>query len=386
MRHGAVLSLMAVPVLYAGCKDSTAPVAGPLTGSLLVTTVTVGDTLDWDGYTVTLNDTTTAVVPINGGILLSGLEAGDHSVELTDVQVNCQVSGANRQSVSITAGDTAQLSFGLNCVVALFNHIAFHSNRDGNFDIYVMLADGSGHTNLTNHLAQDAEPAFSPSGSHIAFTSNRDGNREIYVMDVDGSKLKNLTNNPAEDRYPAWSPDGSQIAFVSNRDGNDEIYVMGADGSNLWNLTNNSALDIEPAWSPDGMQILFISNRDAGYPRAVFVMDDDGENPRRLVENLMWNGGPDWSPDGTMLAYHTGEHTYEIYVKEFESGKVLTRTSFEGEAVHPAWSPDGSRIAFALGWEPEVPDVYVMRADGSDLRNLTNAAGWDGMPTWSPTR
>ncbi len=88
----------------------------------------------------------------------------------------------------------------------------------------------------------------------IAFVSDRDGNAEIYVMDADGSNQTNLTNNPANNPYlapvPAWSPDGSKIAFVSDRDGNAEIYVIDADGSNPANLTNNPADDLFPAWSP----------------------------------------------------------------------------------------------------------------------------------------
>ncbi len=68
-------------------------------------------------------------------------------------------------------------------------------------------------------------------GGYIAFTSDRDGNNEIYVMKADGSEQTRLTNNPASDLYPAWSPDGTRIAFVSDRDGNYEIYVMKADGN-----------------------------------------------------------------------------------------------------------------------------------------------------------
>jgi TolB protein len=88
----------------------------------------------------------------------------------------------------------------------------------------------------------------------IAFVSNRDGNYEIYVMNGDGSELKNLTNNPAddggEDYGPAWSPDGKRILFSSNRDGNAEIYVMNADGSGLINLTNAMASDdFFPKWN-----------------------------------------------------------------------------------------------------------------------------------------
>ena len=95
--------------------------------------------------------------------------------------------------------------------------------------------------------------------SKIAFVSNEDGNQEIYVMDADGSNPTRLTNNPDVDTQPNWSPDGAGLVFVSERDGNQEIYVMNADGSNPTRLTNNSDVDFLPAWSPDGTSIAFVS-------------------------------------------------------------------------------------------------------------------------------
>jgi len=87
----------------------------------------------------------------------------------------------------------------------------------------------------------------------IAFTSIRDGNEEIYVMNADGTDQTRLTNNPAGDWNPDWSPDGTRIAFNSNREsGQDEIYVMNPDGSGVTDLTNNPASDGSPTWSPDG--------------------------------------------------------------------------------------------------------------------------------------
>ena len=101
----------------------------------------------------------------------------------------------------------------------------------------------------------DGGPSFSPDGSKIAFFSDRDGDYEIYVMNADGSNQTRLTNNPAVDAKASFSPDGSKIAFNSSRDGsarpsrsspenpsgvtNFEIYVMDADGSNQTRLTNN---------------------------------------------------------------------------------------------------------------------------------------------------
>jgi Tol biopolymer transport system component len=92
-------------------------------------------------------------------------------------------------------------------------------------------ADGSDVTRLTNNLASDEFPRWSPDGEKITFQSNRDGNFEIYVMNAaDGGNPTRLTNNNAIDGSPSWSPDGEKITFGSQRDGNPEIYVMNADG------------------------------------------------------------------------------------------------------------------------------------------------------------
>ncbi|HKE55350.1 MAG TPA: chitobiase/beta-hexosaminidase C-terminal domain-containing protein, partial [Pyrinomonadaceae bacterium] len=104
-------------------------------------------------------------------------------------------------------------------------------------------------TFLTNNPADDINPAWSPDGTKIAFASNRDGNYEIYLMNADGSNPQRLTNSAGADRAPAWSPDGTKIIFSSERDGGEpEIYVMNADGSNATRLTNNTVADTTPSW------------------------------------------------------------------------------------------------------------------------------------------
>ena len=130
--------------------------------------------------------------------------------------------------------------------------IAFTSKRDGNQEIYVMNADGSDQTRLTNNPAQDREPCFSPDGIKITFGSERDGNRnqEIYIMNVDGSNPTNLTNHPAQDWAPCFSPDGTKIVFQSLGGFEPDIYVMNADGSNRTRLTKNPSIDRSPSWSP----------------------------------------------------------------------------------------------------------------------------------------
>jgi Tol biopolymer transport system component len=159
------------------------------------------------------------------------------------------------------------------------------------YRIIVMSADGTGLVVLTTPYdprASDREPAWSPDG-RIAF--RRMG--EIFVMNADGTGVTNLTNNPAYDASPAWSPDGTKIAFLSTRSGVSDLYVMNADGSGITALTADSATEGRPAWSPDGTKIAFASNRDSNME--IYVMNADGSGVVRLTNNPAFDGMPAWT-------------------------------------------------------------------------------------------
>jgi TolB protein len=168
--------------------------------------------------------------------------------------------------------------------------IVYGSNRDGNGEIYVMNADGSGgHIVAARPSTNEWSPEWSPNGRTIAFVTDRDGNREIYAMNVDGSSQRNLTRNPLRDvedgQRLLWSPDGSRIAFASNRDGDVEIYVMNADGRGQRRLTRTPGYDEPLAWSPDGRRLAF--RRDGTKPHgAFFVMNADGSAVRKVTWSL----------------------------------------------------------------------------------------------------
>ena len=151
-------------------------------------------------------------------------------------------------------------------------------------------------TRLTNNAADEGSAPWSPDGTKLAFTSNRDGNYEVYVMNADGSSQTRLTNTTSADVAPQWAPNGTQILFVSNRDGNYEIYRLNSDLSTN-RLTNNAAADgydsvtvggvINPYYglspSPDGAWIVFMSTRDGNYE--LYRMDSSGGNISRLTNN-----------------------------------------------------------------------------------------------------
>ncbi len=283
--------------------------------------------------------------------------------------------------------------------------IVFVSSRDGNFEIYVMDADGANQRRLTKNPAKDYAPSWSPDGKHIAFISERDGHpgrapgwftSEIYVMDADGGNQQNLTNNPKDDWDPSWSPDGKRIAFHSNREGrfNYDIYVMDADGGNLQSLTDNRNNDWNPSWSPDGERIVFSSSREGhvedkfGITDEIYVMDADGGNQQRLTDNRNNDWDPVWSPDGKRIAFAADRKgdgvKFDIYVMDADGGNQQKLTNNRGWDNSPSWSPHGRRIAFTSEREGNY-DIYVMDADGGNLQNLTNNPDIDSGPAWLNT-
>ena len=172
--------------------------------------------------------------------------------------------------------------------------IAFASDRDGNFEIYTINANGTGLARLTTDPNNDFAPAWSPDGKKVAFDRDIGGtNFDLYVVDADGSGETAIASDPAGDESPAWSPDGSLIAFFSDRAGTPGIYVMQPDGSGVKRITTATADGVLPAWSPDGTQMTFVSTRDGN--EEIYVMKADGTGIARLTNDPADDGEPAWS-------------------------------------------------------------------------------------------
>jgi Tol biopolymer transport system component len=263
--------------------------------------------------------------------------------------------------------------------------IAFASDRDGNFEIYIMNPDGGGLFRVTNNPAEDTHPTWSPDGTKLAFVSNRDGNKEIYVVNADGSGTTRLTNNTAEDFEPAWSPSTAtpKIAFVSHRDGNDEIYLMNADGTNQTNLTQNGADDDDPAWSPSGTQLAFASNRD-GDKFEIYSMNADGTGQTRLTNNAFNDLAPTWSPG--QISFQTDRDMNDEIYRMNTNGAGQTRlTNNPAFDLDPARSSDGARLVFVSNRDGDANlEIYAANPDGSNVVRLTNNPASDIDPAVQP--
>jgi dipeptidyl aminopeptidase/acylaminoacyl peptidase len=226
--------------------------------------------------------------------------------------------------------------------------------------IWTMNGDGSDPLQLTSSRFDgtgDVGPSWSPAGTRIAFTR---GNRscgdpacggDIHVMNADGSGITNITNHPAEDQDPAWSPDGELIAFRSDRGGDEEIYTMRPDGSEIRRLTDAAAsgsrFDAAPNWSPDGAKLVFARSGDfPGIDIEVFTVTRDGSEETRITFDPRLNLEPAWSPDGSKIVMYSAalfELRYDIEVINADGSGNTRITSGPEQDVDPDWQSIPSR-------------------------------------------
>jgi dipeptidyl aminopeptidase/acylaminoacyl peptidase len=259
-------------------------------------------------------------------------------------------------------------------------HLLIASGQRHEMTLIAMEPREHGDRLMLNYGA-DQGATYSPDGTRIAFMNNYDGDYEICVMNADGTGVEQLTKNSALDAYPSWSPDGSKIAFTSNRDGDFDIYTMNANGSHQTNITSDDpSYDDFPRWSPDGRFIAIETDRNSNGNLSVALLSPDGQ-PQATVGSVMYTTYFDsWSPDGkSILVDSNSSGDFDIYRYDLDAGgplqwslmqpKIVSNDSAsEGSAI---WSPDGKQIAFASNRDGDF-EIYLMNAEGGPQRQLTH--------------
>jgi Tol biopolymer transport system component len=262
--------------------------------------------------------------------------------------------------------------------------IAFTSEKDGNFDIYTMSADGNNLTNLTNNPAQDANPVWSPDGKRIAFESDRDGFTQIYLMDGDGSNVIQFTDDKADHNLPLnvdnksnpWSPDGSKLLFLQSSSGGEvgNLYVKQINGENKVLLASGRFSHNDLSWSPNGTYIAYVLNEsptpNETFVTGIYVVDSNGNNAQELKKLIPQNeklGSPYyWSSDGQSIVFIADENDGSgqiVYEFALESNTLLQKDILKQEVIdwHDEISLVSERSAFV--WQ---------RSDGT-----SNTLDWD---------
>ena len=323
--------------------------------------------------------------------------------------------------------------------------VAYGGDGNTGRDIFLQSTTGQTPINLTpDSTDDDDQPAFSPDGERIAFRSSRDGGG-IFVMGRTGEAVRRLTRDGFK---PAWSPDGKEIAFTTENADLDPQNTVGLSAMRVVNVTSGNQRQVGnvdavlPSWSPHGQRIAYTTRGAiAGSTRLdIWTVDPGGKNPVAVTTDGAPNWNPVWAPDGSQFYFVSGRggpiNLWRVPIDE-SSGKTLgppepvttpapfvahIAISADGRRIayssilrsrnlqrlridpatgmpngEPSWittgsrlwanpdpSPDGKWAVFYSSLQPE-GDLYVVRSNGTGLRQLTSGAeAIDRMPRWSP--
>lgn len=266
--------------------------------------------------------------------------------------------------------------------------IVFQSHADGDNEIYVLSKKGI--KKLTQNSWDDQYPRWSPDGKKIVFYANPEGNYDIFMMNADGSNQEALTSSPADEKTPAWFPDGKKIVFARTfkkllRDktflyilelSNRKIKRLIPDYSSthaipdvsptaslitftgkrtiswdvaLYNLKQNKVKFLQEGgkscrarFSPDGQNLVYVSSQADGKAD-IWLMNPDGSQKTRLTSNeKTYEYFPSWSPDGKYIVFNSSPHIehsadWKLNLLEVKTGKITLLFDSPGNDIYPDW-------------------------------------------------
>ncbi len=274
---------------------------------------------------------------------------------------------------------------------------------------------------------QNAEAYFAFDGSRLVFqrTPREGGCDQIYSMALDGSGVERVSTGAGRTTCSYYYPSGDRILYSSTHHHDQacpaepdfsmgyvwavyptyDVFVTETDGS-LTQLTDTDGYDAEATFSPVGDRIVFTSTRDGDLD--LYAMNPDGSDVRRLTDRLGYDGGAFYSPDGSQIVWRAhypeteediAEYTglldqglirpsqLDIWVMNADGSEPRQVTDNGAANFGPFWHPDGDRILFSSNMDdPEGRefDLYMIGVDGSGLEQVTYTGDFDGFPVFSP--
>jgi TolB protein len=248
-------------------------------------------------------------------------------------------------------------------------------------------ADGTGYLQITNVEAHNYYPVYSPLGGSIVYASNQNGGYfDLFLFVFEGSRLIRLTENIGNAFSPSFSPDGKTILFANRAsDGPTSLWTVENTGENPKLLYAGPNTIVSADWSPDGNTIAFAMAVDKPDAYEIFLMNVDATNVRQLTRGLEGIGGSlDWSPDGKSLLIYAGPPGDKNIFRIDVEAKTAVQLTQGGNNAACSYSPDGQWIAFNSLRNNDQADLFIMRADGSSMRQITDNPEPDWQPNWEP--
>ena len=288
----------------------------------------------------------------------------------------------------------APFATGLSGTLVFMSDRRAPDNPDGRNHIFTLDLQSGRVAQLTsgrNH--HDQHPKWSPDGRRISFVSSRGGNFDLYVMNADGTNVTRLTDHPANDFDPIWMPDGQSLVFSSERDSRSDLYRVWLKDRRVDRLTQHFVgRAIMPNVSPDGTRVAFAAQtlqRLQFWEFQIHVLDL-ATGQTRALDNTGGACWPSWSPDGKRIAnVLLAKEPSTIQIRNADGGGAReVATDPKLWTYYPDWSSDAKWIALSVSpqhHEGEDWDLAIVPADGSaPLRKLTTGPGNDRLPDWKP--
>jgi Tol biopolymer transport system component len=242
--------------------------------------------------------------------------------------------------------------------------IVYESNREGNFELYLMNADGSHPANLTN--TPDVDEVFprpSPDGRKICFVADEGKGdakvRNLYYMNLDGTGRTKIAGNARE---PCWSPDGTKIAYLKGEFEKFSYQDIATKGLFIYDLkTGTTRSHPNPQlehlfclnWAPNGKWFVTTVHGGMGFSHAIIAIEAEGE---RVVDLKLKGCRPNIRPDGKKIAWGHGDFCLGVADLDLDSPTPQATRIHNAveckepiETYHVTWSPDGRYLAFTRG-------------------------------------
>lgn len=315
----------------------------------------------------------------------------------------------------------------LSLVILSFNDSnAFHGNYSGSDTLIYPQEKHFKNMQMLTNGGENAEAYFSFDGSKIIFQSTGEYEcDQIFIMNTDGSGKHLVSTGKGRTTCSYFYPDGKSILYASTHLGGDmcpqkpdhskgyvwalysdyEIFKAGVDGSNPVKLTDVKGYDAEATISPKGDKIIFTSTRNGDID--LYSMNLDGSDVKQLTNIAGYDGGAYYSYDGTLIVFRASRFDdpaklkeyqdllaeglirpgqLEIYVMNADGSNIRQVTNNGAANFGPYFFPDGKRIIYCSNQgDPKGRnfDLYMINVDGTGNERITYNDTFDGFPMFS---
>ncbi len=245
-------------------------------------------------------------------------------------------------------------------------------------------------TCLTSSVYDNRYASYSLSGDLIAFESNRDGGWQVYVMDKAGKNVRQITNGEVEHRRPSWHPNGQQLLVEKIRAGFAELILVDiySKSKQKINLNNQFKAPLFAKYAASGDKIAFSAKAEDSLHH-LFIFELLSNKQISIVKSKEKIHFPNWSPTTNRLAFFSRKDTEgqddEIYELNLNTKKITRLTVLPKHNFCPSYSPNGKLIAFASSMEKNRPEIFIMNHSGKKMRRITFNENGDTLPNWHPS-